>query len=110
MPVAANSVLAKWAINESSEIEARKEWAHPFLPPSGIQIIDIRRSAVETNVKEDIHTLFNPKKGPRKLPTLLLYDEKGLQLFEKAGATSGREYESWSLLIFQRLRTWKNTT
>ncbi|CAJ2513787.1 Uu.00g019060.m01.CDS01 [Anthostomella pinea] len=46
-------------------------------------IIDIRQAAVETNVKEEIYSLFRPQDGPRKLPTLLLYDEKGLQLFEE---------------------------
>ncbi|KAI9152080.1 Ergothioneine biosynthesis protein 1 [Paramyrothecium foliicola] len=45
-------------------------------------IIDIRGPQVEYNLKDDIVALFNPAKGPRKLPTLLLYDEKGLQLFE----------------------------
>ena len=46
-------------------------------------IIDIRRTLVEMNLKDEIFTLFNPSSGPRKLPTLLLYNEKGLQLFEE---------------------------
>ena len=45
-------------------------------------IIDIRRSLVETDLKADVLSLFNPAQGPRQLPTLLLYNEKGLQLFE----------------------------
>lgn len=49
-----------------------------------VDIIDIRCTAVEINLKDEIHTLFKPKEGPRKLPTLLLYDERGLQLFETA--------------------------
>ncbi|KAI1437191.1 DUF323 domain protein [Xylaria sp. CBS 124048] len=48
-----------------------------------VGIIDIRRDSVQANLKEEIHKLFCPQEGPRKLPTLLLYDEKGLQLFEK---------------------------
>lgn len=35
------------------------------------------------NLKDEIFTLFEPAAGPRKLPTLLLYNEKGLQLFEE---------------------------
>jgi len=46
------------------------------------KIIDIRRSLVEMNLKEEIISMFNPAKGPRKLPTLLLYNEEGLQIFE----------------------------
>lgn len=45
-------------------------------------IIDIRGDKVEINLKEEVNSLFNPTEGPRRLPTLLLYDEKGLQLFE----------------------------
>ncbi|KAI2624386.1 C-type lectin protein [Hypoxylon sp. NC1633] len=51
-------------------------------PPS-VDIIDIRQAAVELNLQEEIHKLLRPREGSRKLPTLLLYDEKGLQLFEK---------------------------
>jgi len=50
-----------------------------------VNIIDIRRNTVEASLKEEIHSLFYPHTGPRKLPTLLLYDEMGLQLFEKVG-------------------------
>ena len=51
---------------------------------TSLDIIDIRRAAVETNLKEEITSLFHPKEGPRQLPTLLLYNERGLQLFEEA--------------------------
>ncbi|KAI2473086.1 C-type lectin protein [Annulohypoxylon bovei var. microspora] len=51
--------------------------------PSNVDIIDIRQAAVEINLKEEIYRLLRPPEGPRKLPTLLLYDEKGLQLFEE---------------------------
>ncbi|TDZ58608.1 Ergothioneine biosynthesis protein 1 [Colletotrichum trifolii] len=47
-----------------------------------VDIIDIQRVAVETNLKDDIIAMWNPTNGPRKLPTLLLYNERGLQLFE----------------------------
>ena len=50
----------------------------------GPDIIDIRGAALDTiNLRDDILSLFRPESGPRQLPTLLLYDEKGLQLFEK---------------------------
>ena len=50
----------------------------------GVDIIDIRQVAAEANLKEEILTMFlHPKQGLRKLPTLLLYDERGLQLFEE---------------------------
>lgn len=45
-------------------------------------IIDIRGDTGEIDLKNEVVKLLNPESGPRKLPTLLLYDEKGLQLFE----------------------------
>ncbi|KAK6065870.1 duf323 domain protein [Seiridium cupressi] len=50
---------------------------------ASIDIIDIRQAAVELNLKEEIHHLLRPQEGPRRMPTLLLYNEKGLQLFEQ---------------------------
>ena len=48
-----------------------------------VNIIDIRGASVELNLKAEIESRFRSQNGPRELPTLLLYDEKGLQLFEK---------------------------
>ncbi|KAF4122989.1 L-histidine Nalpha-methyltransferase / hercynylcysteine S-oxide synthase [Geosmithia morbida] len=45
-------------------------------------IIDIRGDPVEIDLKNEILAMINPENGPRKLPTLLLYDMRGLQLFE----------------------------
>lgn len=57
------------------------------LRPAGagpqLDIIDIRRAAVEINLKAEVQSSFHTGDGPRTLPTLLLYDERGLQLFEK---------------------------
>ena len=50
---------------------------------SGVGIIDIRGAAVEMNLKTEIESMFRCTDGPRQLPTLLLYDERGLQLFER---------------------------
>ena len=53
-----------------------------------VDIIDIREAVVEFNLNEEIYRLFRPQEGARKLPTLLLYDEKGLQLFEEVSRAS----------------------
>lgn len=50
---------------------------------SDIDIIDIRCDAIEMDLKDEIISMLKPAIGPKKLPTLLLYDEKGLQMFEK---------------------------
>jgi len=52
-------------------------------PKRKLDIIDIRRTDVEINLKEEILTSFKSTDGPRTLPTLLLYDERGLKLFEE---------------------------
>jgi uncharacterized SAM-dependent methyltransferase len=47
-------------------------------------IIDIRRDSEEHSIFEDIKQGLRPSDGGEKtLPTLLLYDEAGLKLFEK---------------------------
>ncbi|KAG5950565.1 Ergothioneine biosynthesis protein 1 [Claviceps sorghi] len=47
-------------------------------------VIDIRRSKVHFDLKDALISSFNPSDGGAPtLPTLLLYDEKGLQLFEQ---------------------------
>lgn len=51
---------------------------------AGTNIIDIRRVKYEHNILEDIRKGLRPQDGGEKtLPTLLLYDEAGLRLFEK---------------------------
>ncbi|KAI0478799.1 hypothetical protein GGR56DRAFT_342530 [Xylariaceae sp. FL0804] len=68
-PAVPNAKLAKGAADSAAQAPAK--------------IIDIRQGVVDYNLKEEIISLFQPKAGPRKLPTLLLYDEHGLQLFEE---------------------------
>lgn len=47
-------------------------------------IIDIRQDREEISLSEEIHKGLNVASGQQKsLPTLLLYDEKGLKLFEE---------------------------
>jgi uncharacterized SAM-dependent methyltransferase len=55
-----------------------------------IEILDIRRAAVEINLKESILSQIRPENGPRTMPTLLLYDERGLQLFEEVSSSKSR--------------------
>jgi hypothetical protein len=61
---------------------------HKLKNVSNIDIIDIRHDAVEINLKDEILTSLKPESGLKILPTLLLYDEQGLQLFEEVGAKS----------------------
>ena len=47
------------------------------------RIVDIRRGKVEKTILDDMREQLRPQEGTEKrLPTLLLYDEAGLQLFE----------------------------
>ncbi|CAJ0541597.1 Ff.00g081300.m01.CDS01 [Fusarium sp. VM40] len=62
----------------SQRVESTVNKSSSALP----SIIDIRGKHVEINLKEQIASMFNPEDGPRKLPTLLLYNERGLQIFE----------------------------
>jgi hypothetical protein len=55
---------------------------------SNIDIIDIRHDAVEVSLKDEILSSLRPETGPKKLPTLLLYDERGLQIFEEVSITA----------------------
>lgn len=55
----------------------------PIHGSSAPEIIDIRRDKVGRSLLEDIKSGLRPAGGGEKsLPTLLLYDELGLRLFE----------------------------
>lgn len=47
---------------------------------ANVPIIDIRRTELDDDLRNDI--LEGLRQEPKSLPTLLLYDEKGLNLFE----------------------------
>ncbi|EXJ78765.1 hypothetical protein A1O1_09167 [Capronia coronata CBS 617.96] len=52
--------------------------------PDGVPIIDIRDDHSDHSLLETLRRSLNPPQGqPRTFPTLLLYDEKGLKLFEE---------------------------
>jgi hypothetical protein len=51
---------------------------------AGTKIIDIRVDTAQSDIVAEIKTGLRPKDGgEKKLPTLLLYSEAGLKLFEK---------------------------
>lgn len=70
-------------------IKVQKDKAFEFPTSSHLEmaakvdIIDIRHDAVEISLKDEIVKSLKPQEGPKRLPTLLLYDERGLQLFEE---------------------------
>ncbi|KAI9838758.1 MAG: hypothetical protein M1838_004529 [Thelocarpon superellum] len=59
----------------------------PDIPSPGSAddgIIDIRRHTIEHSIRDDLMTKLHPPPGEEKqMPTLLLYDETGLKLFEE---------------------------
>ena len=51
---------------------------------TAVPILDIRPGPTEFDILQDIKTGLRPENGGEKrLPTMLLYDEAGLRLFEK---------------------------
>lgn len=51
---------------------------------SDLSIVDIRQGGFDISLVNEIRRNINPGKGhERRMPTLLLYDEKGLKLYEK---------------------------
>lgn len=76
---------------------------------SSLDIIDIRGERVEINLKEEVVSLFNPQDGPRMLPTLLLYNEKGLQLFEDV-CHCRQDCSLCQYSFLSRSRIWRSIT
>lgn len=66
-----------------TNLSAKSKTVQSSQPSSCIDIIDIRSNSVGVNLKDDILTLLNPTIGHKEMPTMLLYDECGLQLFEQ---------------------------
>ena len=55
----------------------------PINSYDGVSIIDIRRQGLGVSLVDEIRDQLRPGKGKEKrLPTLLLYDERGLKIFE----------------------------
>lgn len=51
-------------------------------------IIDIRHDGAEIELKDEILASLRPHSGLKSLPTLLLYDERGLQIYEEVSLYS----------------------
>ncbi|PHH86795.1 hypothetical protein CDD83_9742 [Cordyceps sp. RAO-2017] len=79
MPAVKESVLGRRSSGAASPEPAAKK---PCGRRAAVDIIDIRGDAAVGNLRDEVRAMLNPAQGPRRLPTLLLYDEKGLQLFE----------------------------
>jgi len=79
MPAVRESVLLA---QQPSSDETMALKAVDLATVKALDIIDIQNARVEINLKDEILSQMNPEQGPRTLPTLLLYDERGLQLFE----------------------------
>ncbi|KAF2275579.1 uncharacterized protein EI97DRAFT_433991 [Westerdykella ornata] len=63
---------------------SRHSIIYPIMASHGTPIIDIRTGPTEVDILRDIKLGLRPQNdGEKKLPTLLLYDEQGLRLFEK---------------------------
>jgi hypothetical protein len=84
IPSASNGTVEVVGARTTQSVKTNKAGINSA-PNSNVDIIDIRHNAVEVNLKEQILDSLKPKQGPKKLPTLLLYDVRGLQLFEEVG-------------------------
>lgn len=70
---------------------------------SEAEIIDIRREHADLDLKKEIESMINPAEGPKMLPTLLLYDEKGLQLFEDVSRERVRAARNCKLTLMNQI-------
>ena len=75
-----------------------------------IHIVDIRHDAVEISIKDDILSQLRPASGLKNLPTLLLYNEQGLQLFEEVRFRTSVRAGKIREMTGYRSHTWTNTT
>lgn len=64
---------------------------------SDTHIIDIRQDGVEMYLKDEILNQLKPESGLKHIPTILLYNERGLQIYEEVGSL--RTAESLSGVI-----------
>lgn len=98
--------MASNGVNHQVPLDKKTQCPHPAsarIPD--VHIIDIRREAVEINLKEEILSKLKPARGPKTMPTLILYDERGLQLFEDVRSHCFHR----TLLTKSRLLTFQST-
>jgi hypothetical protein len=68
---------------EGCPFHATKSMGTKTEPTIHNHIVDIRRGDGDFNLKAEILTSLKPQKGMKSLPTLLLYNERGLQIYEE---------------------------
>jgi hypothetical protein len=78
------------ATRDCIQLPIQKAMAKEDIPKTTpvIDIIDIRYNEVEVNLKDDILNLLRPTRGPKQMPTMLLYSERGLQIFEQVSTVN----------------------
>ena len=60
----------------------------------GLDIVDIRGDMPEIDLKEQVVSML--KQSPRMLPTMLVYNDKGLQLFEEVCLLGSQIFNCYS--------------
>ncbi|KAI9728051.1 MAG: hypothetical protein M1834_007865 [Cirrosporium novae-zelandiae] len=75
----------------------------PMTQGTSVEIIDIRRTKVEETLLEDLIKGLHPENGKEKtFPTLLLYDQLGLKLFEDITYLDEYYLTNAEIEVFQR--------
>lgn len=70
--------------NATDQINGYDHGRHSLGHQQGFQIVDIRRDKIERSIRAELIEKLHPENGEEKqMPTLLLYDENGLKLFEE---------------------------
>lgn len=59
---------------------------------ASIDIIDIRHHVIDMDLSNDINLMLRPENGPKMMPTMLLYDAAGLQIFEEVGMSERSDH------------------
>lgn len=78
-----SSATVEARISISKALAIKTQVTNSTADHQDIDIIDIRHDAVEVSLKDEILSLLKPSIGLKQLPTMLLYSERGLQLFEE---------------------------
>ncbi|KKA27112.1 hypothetical protein TD95_001129 [Thielaviopsis punctulata] len=77
------SVVAQPPAAPWLELSSARPVHGPSVPGHINRLKDIRRNLVDASLREDILATFKPGTPNMRLPTLILYDELGLRLFEE---------------------------
>lgn len=80
------SVVAQPLVVPWTEASPARPVYGPAVAGYANRLKDIRRNLVDASLRDDILTTFKPGTSNMQLPTLILYDEPGLRLFEEVRA------------------------